>query len=81
MPLDGRWRTEALALIGGPIDEHFGADDVAEWQKHLHQLGVAKFLRQMVDEQIAALWPRDGATWTAAKDTTRRKFQNRRFFF
>jgi hypothetical protein len=61
-------RTEALALIGGPIDEHFGADDVAEWQEHLHQLGVAKFLRQMVDEQIAALWPRNRATWTAAKD-------------
>jgi hypothetical protein len=70
-------RTEALALIGGPIDEHFGADDVAEWQEHLHQLGVAKFLRQMVDEQIAALWPRDRAAWTK----TRYKFQNRRSFF
>ena len=36
--------TEALALVGGPVDEDLGADDVAEGQEHLHQLGVAKLL-------------------------------------
>ena len=55
--------TEALALIGGPIDEHFGTDDVAEGQEHLHQLGIAKLLRQVVDEQVAALGSRNRTPW------------------
>ena len=53
--------TEALALVGGPVDEDLGADDVAEGQEHLHQLGVAKLLREVVDEEVAALGPGDGA--------------------
>ena len=35
---------EALALVGGAVDEHLGADHVAEREEHLHQLGVAKLL-------------------------------------
>ena len=32
------------ALVGGAVDEHLGADHVAEGEEHLHQLGVAKLL-------------------------------------
>jgi len=45
--------TETLALIGGTVNIHFGADDVAKGQKHLRQFGVAELLRQMIDEEIA----------------------------
>jgi len=48
--------TEALALIGCTVNVDFGADDVAEWQEHLGQFGVAELLRQMIDEEIAAFW-------------------------
>ncbi len=53
--------TEALALVGGAVDEDLGADDVAEGQEHLHELGVAELLRQVVDEEVAALGAGDGA--------------------
>ena len=53
---------EALALVGGAVDEHLGADDVAEGEEHLHQLGVPKLLGQVVDEQVAALGAADRAT-------------------
>lgn len=46
---------EALALIGRAVDEYLRTDNVAERQKHLHQFGVAKLLRQVVDEEVAAL--------------------------
>lgn len=55
--------TETFTLIGGPIDEHLRANHIAERQEHLHQLGVAELLRQMVDEQVAALRAGDRAAW------------------
>lgn len=60
-------RTETLALVGGAVDEYFAADDVAKGQKHLHQFGVSKLLRQVVDEEVAALGARDGAAWEHKK--------------
>jgi len=47
--------TEAFALIGGTVDVHLGANDVTERHKHLCQFGVSELLRQVIDEQIAAL--------------------------
>ena len=55
--------TETLALIGGAVDKHFGGDDIAEGQKHLHELSVAKLLRQVVDEEVAALRTAYAAAW------------------
>lgn len=55
--------TEAFALIRRPIDEHFRADDVAKRQEHLHQLSVAEFLRQMVNEEVTPLRARNRAAW------------------
>ena len=52
---------EALALVGGPVNEHLGADHVPEGQEHLHQLSVPKLLGQVVDEQVAPLRSTD---WT-----------------
>ena len=49
------WLTEALALIGGPVDEHLGRNDGAERGEHLNQLRISEFLGQVVDEQIAAI--------------------------
>lgn len=57
------WLTEAFALVGGTVDEHFAADDVAEGEEHLHELSIAKLLRQVVDEQVAALGARYGTPW------------------
>lgn len=42
--------TETLALIGGPVHEDFGGNDVAKGQKHLHELRVAELLRQVVNK-------------------------------
>lgn len=42
---DGEVLTKAFTLVGGSVNEHFRADDVSEWQKHLHQLGITEFLR------------------------------------
>lgn len=47
--------TETLALISGPIYEDFAADDVPKRQKHLHQFRIAELLREVVDEEVAAL--------------------------
>ena len=52
---------EALALVGRPVDEHLRADDVAKGEEHLHELGVAKLLGQVVDEEVAALGTADRA--------------------
>lgn len=47
--------TEAFTLIGRPVDEDFGGDDIAKREEHLHELAVAELLGQVVDEQVAAL--------------------------
>ena len=54
--------TEALALVGGSINEHLGGDHISERKEHLHQLSIAKLLRQVVDEEVAAFGSWDGAT-------------------
>lgn len=47
--------TETLALVRGAIDVHLGAEDGSEREEHLRQLVVAELLRQVVDEEVAAL--------------------------
>lgn len=47
--------TKAFTLVGRPIDEDFGGDDVAKREEHLHELAVTELLGQVVDEQVAAL--------------------------
>lgn len=47
--------TEAFTLVGRPVDEDFGGDNVAEREEHLHELAVTELLGQVVDEQVAAL--------------------------
>ena len=59
--------TETFALICGPVNEDFGANDVAEGQKHLHQLGVSELLRQVVYEEVTALRSRNGAACVGKK--------------
>lgn len=53
--LRGVTLTEAFTLVGRPVDEDFGGDDVAKREKHLHELAVTELLGQVVDEQVAAL--------------------------
>uniref|UniRef100_A0A1I8IP16 Anti_prolifrtn domain-containing protein n=1 Tax=Macrostomum lignano TaxID=282301 RepID=A0A1I8IP16_9PLAT len=48
---------EALALVGGPVYVHLGRDHRAERGEHLGQFRVAELLRQVVDEQVAAVGP------------------------
>ena len=36
------------------------AYDVSEGKKHLHELSVAKLLRQMINKKITALWSTQG---------------------
>ena len=55
-------KPEALALVGGSVNEDFGADNIPEGEKHLHELRISKLLGKMVDEEIAALWATDGTT-------------------
>ena len=52
--------TEALALVGGSVNEDFGADDVSKGEEHLHQFSVSKLLREVIDEEVASLGARDG---------------------
>lgn len=47
--------TEAFTLVGRPVDEDFGGDDVAKREEHLHEFTVTELLGQVVDEQVAAL--------------------------
>lgn len=47
--------TEALALISSPVYKDFAADDVPKRQEHLHQFRIAELLREVVDEEVAAL--------------------------
>lgn len=48
--------TKAFTLVCRSIHKHFGGDDITERQEHLHQLSIPKLLREVVDEQVAALW-------------------------
>lgn len=45
---------KTLALVSGSINVDFGTEYIAEWQEHLSQLSIAKLLRQVVDEEVAA---------------------------
>ena len=56
--------TEALALVGGTVHEHLGGDDAAEREKHLQELAVPELLRQVVDEEVTALWSCSAHTHT-----------------
>ena len=53
---------KAFALVGGSVDEDFGADNIPEGEKHLHELGITKLLGQVVDEEITALRTTDGTS-------------------
>ena len=55
-------KSKALALVGGSVNEDFGADDIPEGKKHLHELSITKLLGKVVDEEIAALRSTDGTT-------------------
>lgn len=59
--------TETFALVSSAVDENFATDDVAEGQEHLHQLRVSELLRQVVDEEVAALGAGDRAAWEHKK--------------
>ena len=54
---------KAFALVGGSVNEDFGADNIPEGEKHLHKLGVSKLLGKMVDEEIATLRATEATTW------------------
>ena len=56
---------KALALVGGPVNEDLGADDIPEGKEHLHELGVPELLGQVVDEEIAALRSTETTTYRA----------------
>lgn len=47
--------TETFTLVGGPVDENLGGYDVAKRYERVHEVGVPKVLRQVIDEQVAAL--------------------------
>ena len=55
-------KSKALALVGRSVNEDFGADNVPEGEKHLHELRVTKLLGKVVDEEITSLWSTDGTT-------------------
>ena len=52
-------KAKAFALVCGSVNEDLGADDIAKWKEHLHQLCITKLLRKMVNKKIAALWSTD----------------------
>lgn len=56
--------TEAFALVGGTVNKHLSRDDIAKGQEHLQHLRVTELLRQVVDEDVAALWTWDTHTYT-----------------
>ena len=55
-------KAKAFALVGGPVNEDFGADDIAKGEEHLHELRIPKLLGKVVDEQVAAFGSADGAS-------------------
>jgi len=48
-------KAETFALISCSVNEHLGADNVAKWKKHLHQLSISKLLGKVVDEEVTAV--------------------------
>ena len=56
-------KSEALALVGGSVDEDFAADNISKGKEHLHQLCISKLLRQMINEKVASFWSTYGATY------------------
>ena len=54
--------TETFALVGGSVNEYFGADDVTKGQEHLHELRITKLLGKVIDKEITALGTGDGAS-------------------
>ena len=55
-------KSKALALVGRSVNEDFGADNIPEGKKHLHELSITKLLGKVVDEEIATLRSADGTT-------------------
>lgn len=66
-----RTLTEAFTLVGRPVDEDFGGDDVAKGEEHLHELAVTELLGQVVDEQVAALGSWDRASYHINQSTSK----------
>ena len=48
--------TKAFALVCGTVNVYFGTDHISKRHEHLGELRISKLLRQVVDEQVAALW-------------------------
>ena len=55
-------KSKALALVGRSVNEDFGADNVPEGKKHLHELSITKLLGKVVDEEIATLRSAEATT-------------------
>ena len=52
--------TEALALAGRLVHEHFGAEHLAKGHEHLDQLCIPEFQRQVVNKKVAAIRAQHG---------------------
>jgi hypothetical protein len=52
-------KTKTLAQIGFLVYEHFGRQDATERHKCLSQLEISELTWQMVNEQVASIWPFD----------------------
>lgn len=63
--------TEAFTLVGRPVDEDLGGDDVAKREEHLHEFAVTELLGQVVDEQVAALGSWDRASYHINQSTSK----------
>ena len=50
-----RDKPETFAEIGDFVDEDLGADDGAKGGKHLHKVRVRHIVREVVDEEVAAI--------------------------
>ena len=57
--VDGRSsrRTKTFALVCSSVHVDLCTDHVAERKEHLGQLSISELLRQVVDEEVAALRP------------------------
>jgi len=55
------YKPKTLALVCSSINKDLGTDDISEWKEHLHELGVTELLREMIDEEVAAVWAAYGA--------------------
>lgn len=49
------YKTETFGQISLFVDEHFGGQHAAEWQKCGCEISIGEFLRQMVNEKITAI--------------------------